>query len=67
MVKAKKKALTETNPKEKGTQTFAFGIDGDKCTWERKVISLLRSMISKSIRLRWNKRFQEGGVSAMAF
>ena len=50
-----KKDFIENTLEEEGTQAFASGTNEDKCTWERKVISLSRSSISKSIRLRWKK------------
>ena len=46
-----KKDFTENTLEEEGTQAFTFGTNEDKCTWERKVISLSRSLISKSVRL----------------
>ena len=50
LVKPTKKDFTENTPEE-GTQVFVFGTNGDKCTWEREVINLSKSSISKSFRL----------------
>ena len=61
--KVMKKDFIENTLEEEGTQTFASGVNGDKCTWKSEVISLSRSSISKSIRLRWKIRSQDKEVS----
>ena len=52
--KTKKKDFTENTLEEEGTQAFASGTKGDKCTWESKDISLSRSSISTFVRF-WRK------------
>ena len=48
--KANKKDFTENTPEEEGTKAFAFGTNGDKCTWKSEVISLSGFSIFKSVR-----------------
>lgn len=48
---AKKRDFIENKLEEDNDQALAFGMDGVKCTQMREDMSLLRSSISKSLRL----------------
>lgn len=48
---AKKRDFIENKLEEDDDQALAFGMDGVKCTQMREDMNLLRSSISKSLRL----------------
>ena len=62
MDKVEKNEFTDKAPEEDGTQAFASRTKGDKLTLESKVISLSRSTIYASFRLRKNVRSQDKEV-----
>ena len=51
----------ENEPMEYKDQTLESMIEKDKCTKLSEDMSLSRSSISKSMRLRWKLRFEEEG------
>ena len=56
-----KKDFSKNEPMKNKDQTLESMIEKDKCTKLSEDMSLSRSSISKSMRLRWKLRFEEEG------
>ena len=56
-----KKDFSKNEPMKNKDQTLEFVVEKDKCTQLSEDMSLSRSSISKSVRLRHKLRFQEDG------